>query len=44
MNIFEFPSKEQYADILKRPTLEFDEIEQKVRPIILEVKTKEMRP
>lgn len=40
MNIFEFPSKEQYADILKRPTLEFDEIEQKVRPIILEVKNK----
>jgi histidinol dehydrogenase len=40
MNIFEFPSKEQYADILKRPTLAFDEIEQKVRPIILEVKNK----
>lgn len=40
MNIFEFPSKEQYADILKRPTLEFDEIDQKVRPIILEVKNK----
>ena len=40
MNIFEFPTKEQYADILKRPTLEFDEIEQKVRPIILEVKNK----
>ncbi|MCP9755008.1 histidinol dehydrogenase [Lacihabitans sp. CCS-44] len=40
MNIFEFPSKERYADILKRPTLEFDEIEQKVRPIILEVKNK----
>lgn len=40
MNVFEFPSKEQYADILKRPTLEFDEIEQKVRPIILEVKNK----
>lgn len=40
MNIFEFPIKEQYADILKRPTLEFDEIEKKVRPIILEVKNK----
>jgi histidinol dehydrogenase len=40
MNIFEFPSKEQYADILKRPTLAFDEIEHKVRPIILEVKSK----
>lgn len=40
MNIFEFPSKEQYANILKRPTLSFDEIEQKVRPIILEVKNK----
>jgi histidinol dehydrogenase len=40
MNIFELPSKEQYADILLRPTLAFDEIEQKVRPIILEVKNK----
>jgi histidinol dehydrogenase len=40
MNIFEFPKKEQYAEILKRPTMSFDEIEQKVRPIILEVKEK----
>lgn len=40
MKIFEFPSKEEYGEILKRPTLEFDEIEKKVRPIILEVKTK----
>lgn len=40
MNIFEFPRKEQYAEILKRPTLEFDEIELKVKPIILEVRSR----
>jgi histidinol dehydrogenase len=40
MNIFELPKKEHYAEILKRPTMSFDEIEQKVRPIILEVKEK----
>lgn len=40
MKIFEFPRKEEFAQILKRPTLEFEEIELKVRPIILEVKNR----
>ncbi|HLO43712.1 MAG TPA: histidinol dehydrogenase [Leadbetterella sp.] len=40
MKIFEFPRKEEFVQILKRPTLEFEEIELKVKPIILEVKYK----
>lgn len=38
MKIFEFPSKEQIKEIIKRPTLDFEQIEQKVRPIIEEVR------
>lgn len=40
MNIFEFPTKDQYEAILKRPTAEFEDIEQKVKPILLEVKNR----
>jgi histidinol dehydrogenase len=40
MKVFEYPKKEQLAQILKRPTLEFEEIEQKVKPILLEVRSK----
>jgi histidinol dehydrogenase len=40
MQIFEFPSRVNYSKILQRPTLEFEEIEQKVKPILLEVKAK----
>ncbi|MCP9769827.1 histidinol dehydrogenase [Lacihabitans sp. LS3-19] len=40
MQIFEFPSRADYSNILQRPTLEFEEIEQKVRPILLEVKNR----
>ncbi len=38
MKIFEYPSKEQIKEIIKRPTLDFEQIEQKVRPIIEEVR------
>ena len=38
MKIFEFPSKEKIKEIIKRPSLDFDQIEQKVRPIIEEVR------
>lgn len=40
MKIFEYPKRTEVEQILRRPTLAFEEIEQKVRPIILEVKAK----
>ena len=40
MKIFEYPNRTEVEQILRRPTLAFEEIEQKVRPIILEVKAK----
>ncbi|MEN7549845.1 histidinol dehydrogenase [Rapidithrix thailandica] len=40
MQVINYPTPEQYATIIQRPVMDFEEIEQRVRPIMEAVKTR----